>query len=449
MEINILEKLNNYFKSIIYPKNDDNLLNKLVSQEMYSYFFCSFFCQKNEQIIMPLLKSIVKKIILIIKNYYNKFHTEYYKTQNSSKLTLDAFIINVITVLNKNSGSFTINAINFDDLYDNINLRQAILVIEEFIHNGKHIYSWFLYNQELTDILELDINVVYLTKKYKFICEVISGSQQKKFDNLEYAHSFVKQFLGKKYEKYLFESNIYPWQFNETPSINELCNLAPAYMHSIKEIHDIEFQRFTNYLSHSAQKKIYNTEEYSPSTICNDVYGKYDIGLTNDMLIYPKLSSLELEQINVLDNQYLLESQTSANNINSQQKRMYIPWKGGCCYYYTNENSVTAEISRQLIKPRTTSYSGHTILDLNLMSILDPNFEKTKYIYIFAILCSMIPFCHHTTHEVLCPATFYGIDYDIELNFQDNYRNFCSVFDTEFGLNNSFEEIDNKIKDII
>lgn len=438
-KINI--KLKKYFESILYPKNDKKLLTQLVNEELYSYLFSSYFCMEYENVICSKLYAITLKLINIIKSYYLNFHITYYNIQNGTDtITINAFIANIITIFNVNSGTFTLNILNLEETLKQLNIREYFTVIDEFIHKGQHIYSWFLYCQELDFIDKYDLNKLNLTKKYKFIAETISGCNNKKFSDINLSHQFVKKFLGKKYDIYLFSKNIYAWQISGSPSISELCNLEKEYVHSVRIIHEIEFQRFTNIIDKDAILKLWKDEKFSPPTICNDNYGKYDFGLANDMLIYPKLSQRELININMLDKQYSLEDEFEIKD-----KKAIIPWKGGCCYYYTNENSITAAISREYIKPRTTSYSGHTVLDLNLLSILDPDFDKNKYLYIFSILCTMIPFCHHTTHEVLASASFYDIEYDYELNFRDNYKGLCITIGNIFEIKNIFDVIEKKI----
>jgi hypothetical protein len=110
-----------------------------------------------------------------------------------------------------------------------------------------------------------------------------------------------------------------------------------------------------------------------------------------------------------------------------------IPWKGGCCYYYTNEGTVTYAISELYNKPRTTSYSGHTIMELEFLSLFK-NFDSWKEIYVLCIMATMIPYCHHTGHEIFTTSTYWGIKYDIRKDQATNLKNLVNIISSKKSI---------------
>ncbi|AYV84970.1 MAG: hypothetical protein Satyrvirus1_56 [Satyrvirus sp.] len=404
--MNNLKDIENFIRSTIYPKNVN-----FQREEILAYVFVTKFVDRYQQEILTRLRNLLTKIIKIMDSYYKNFEHE----ENSNVRNV-AIAKGFDCGKCKNTGAVKPEYENIIGITKDGNIREIFFLFDEFVHKCCFIMSWLLYCHTINQIVqEYGLSETDIIKKLKFVAEVISGSKQKKFDDTKYLENFIRKFLGEKYKKYSGKgktyTNYYPWQILETPSICNLWDIQEKEYTAHKLLYTIEYPR---YIDMPKQLKPYFIEmgdpsKFDPPNICFESSGTFKHVPTLDQIKLPPLSDREISFLKI-------------NNREIEINRK-INWKGGCCYYYPKDETVSYKISTDKIKPRMTSYSGHNILEFELLSLLDPDFEDWKIVYLLCIMATMVPYCHHSAHEIFSTATYFGIDYDIDSNYYNNFLN--------------------------
>jgi len=402
--MNDITKIKRFIELVIDP--NDEICRK---EEMLGYLFTTRFADQYQDVILPKLRQIVSNLVKITYDFYSKFKRE------TRRKVIEVCIAELLTCDKcRNTGAVTSDFANIVGIIKDGNIREIFFVMDEFIHNCCFIMSWLLYCHDIDHLVKTyGLSEENIMLKLKYVAEIISGSKQKNFSNKTYLQNFIRTCLGTKYDNYAGKGkiyhNIYPWEVVETPSICHLWNMQERTYYSHKLLFQLEYQRNAD---HPKQYKPYgveigDTSVFDPPDICYDNKKSYRDSIKIDDVQLPPLSLRELNFLKQTNRD--VEINRLAN------------WKGGCCYYYVKNDTVTYKISLDKHKPRMTSYSGHIILDFELLSLLDPDFESWKGIYLLIIMATMIPYCHHSTHEIFSTATYWGIDYDIDENYYQNF----------------------------
>ena len=397
-------KIRNFMKSVVRPDDD-----KCIDEEMLAYIFATGVVEHNKGTILERLRSLLKKIIKIMVDYYTIFEHE------KNKTVYEQAIATILTCKScRNTGAIKTSFNNILGIIEDGNIREIFFIIDEFIHRGCFIASWLLYCNPVEKIVnDYGLSRDDVLKKYKYVIEVLTGSTNPKYGVQKYSEPFIKEFLGTPYVKYsgkyITVNNKYPWEIPYPPSICNLWNMQEKSYFSHKLLFFLEHQRYSDMpqQQNPFNIEIGDTDGFQSPNICYDTTYEYDRIPHVDDIKMPALSNREKE--------YMKEFNRDIDY------NKLITWKQGCCYYYAKDNTVTYKISSNKNKPRIISYSGHIILDFELLSLLDPDFDKWKGIYLLCIMATMIPYCHHSTHELFSTATYWGIDYDIDKSYYDNF----------------------------
>ena len=408
----IFDQLREYIKP-----NDNNTIRR----STFTYLYSVILVNRLSSYIIPKFKSIIKTILYIIKNYYeenpNEIH-RIYDLQIKEKKNWNEFrtfrnstwIDYAIKILcgedtNKyNTGVITksglrviINHIMRDlPINDELNIRECLCIIDQFIYYGCEPLSWFIYvkfcgnniPQELNGLL----NNSNINKKICEIAKIISGSNQQWFTiepkNIVPTKKLIFDMLGKRIrDKDTFD---YPWKDN-----SRICQfLTNAYFFYPNFIYssDIQFQRKTVVKC--------NRKPFMAKNIA-----------------YPPLSKRELSHI---------------NNVNSDHANTGIHWEGGCHYSTPNLLGVSFGLAKANRKDISISNSRHTIVNMELLSLF-VGFEEWKEIYVFCLMATMIPYCHHTAHEILNASTYKGITYNFKSSYEGNFSNMVDLIIQNHG----------------
>lgn len=404
-----MEDINKIYKHVsafVYPKT-----NEIFKEEMLAYIFVTKIVNMNQEKILPRLRLLIAKIKLIMGEYFKNHKNEH------NENIINVAVAKLLTCDKcRNTGAVDSNPNNIDGIIRNGNIREIFFIFDEFVNNGCHIASWLLYCNRVDDISnKYDLSKQNIIDKLKYVAEVISGSKQKSFDDNLKLEEFIKTYLGTKYSTYSAKGkiykNIYPWEAGEFPSYCNLWNMQERTYHSHKLLFMIEKQRYSELpeIKTPLGFDIGDTSSFNPPNICNTYHKNFDSGFKINDIKLPILSDREISYLKKINRDIEL------NDI--------ILWKGGCCNYYAKDNTITYKLAKNKMKPRTTSYSGHVISNFELLSLLDPEFESWKEIYLLCIMATMIPYCHHTAHEILSVVTYWGIDYNFDLNYFQNFNN--------------------------
>lgn len=401
-----INKIYKHISSFVYPKT-----NNIYKEEMLAYIFVTNFVNMNQEKILPRLRLLIEKIKLITSDYFKN-----HKNQDNENI-IEVAIAKLLTCDKcRNTGAVDSNPNNINGIIENGNIREIFFILDEFINNGCHVASWLLYCNRIDNISnKYDLSKQNIINKLKFVAEVISGSKQSSFNDNIKLEKFIKTYLGTKYSSYSAKGkiykNIYPWETGEFPSYCNLWNIQERTYFSHKLLFMIEKQRYSELPETKTPFgfDISDTTTFNPPSICDTYRKNFDMSFKASDIKSPTLSSREISYLKKINRDIEL------NDI--------ILWKGGCCNFYAKDNTITYKLASDKSKPRTTSYSGHVISNFELLSLLDPEFESWKEIYLVCIMATMIPYCHHTAHEILSVVTYWGIDYDFDLNYFENFNN--------------------------
>lgn len=409
MNSNILIK--KYLNSVIKPNNEKTIYNEHIAYK----FVCNFF-QKYENKIIPLIQKKIRYYINIIEEYCNAFNF------SKDKYLLDNLFVS-IDKKSQNSGAVLPSIKNLHDMINtpNTNIRELYCVIDEILHNCCDAISWYFYTQYCTIVNPNNLltNDSQICDKLRFIATVITGSNQKWFDNPITLKMFINKTLGVKYDTYSGKStiinNTYPW--NNKKSFPSVCHLWFSQERTYpthKLLFKIEYQRYVD----RENDEYFDNKKFNPSLYCDEKCGYSENQILISDIYHPVLTARELEYMNEYKSRYSSCKEKSLNTVT---------WKGGCCYYYAHENTITYKISELFNKPRTTSYSGHTIMEMELFYIFD-DFPIYKELYILCTCYSMIPYCHHTYHEIMLMGNSYNINYNITKSYESNINKLINSF---------------------
>lgn len=424
-DINLIKT---FLKSYIKPQKPQVLKGTYIAYRFSTYFVEKYHDQINNH-ILKLIKIFVEICKLYCLENSISDHNEY--------------ILNILTTEDKsrNTGSIGKNIKFLKEILDQTgepaNIRELFCIIDEIIHNGCEVISWLLFVKYCSDSLpenivgELNSKCIY--KKLIFIAETITGGKQNFFNNQVELKKYIYELLGTKYPvykgKHPYLNNDYPWKAKGFPSVCHLWGTQERTYSTHKLLFNIEFQRSSN---ETGIYKWWDTMGYNAPTICKYPEAN-NIAFISDDITMPKLTSRELNHAKSLNKNF--------------DEDHVVPWKGGCCYYHTTTDTITYKISEMYNKARTTSYSGHTVMDLEFLSLFK-DFDDWKEVYILCIIATMLPYCHHTDHEILTVSTYWDIDYDITKDQKSNliylieklYKKNILNFDLEIDKINNFDK---------
>jgi len=401
------DKIYEFVKNTAYPKTE-----KIYREEMLAYMFVTQFVQNNAEIILPKLRKIMQMVVKVSNDYFQQHMGE----QNQN--IIDVAVATVLTCEKcHNTGAIDSNWGTIEQTMREGNVRELFFVFDEFVHNGCYIGSWLLYCHPIDFIVTTyDLSRQNVILKLKYVAEVIAGSKQSLFDEDDKLELFIKTYLGTKYDKYRGKgkeyTDVYPWEVGEFPSYCNLWNMQERTYFSHKLLFLIEYQRNIEFTKQKTPFgfQLGDASVFDQPPICNARSANFSFKV--DEIQLPPISSREY-------NYYKKTNRDIADN-------KIILWKSGCCSSYVKDETVTYKLAADMSKPRVTSYSGHVITDLELLSLFDVEFELWKEIYMICVMATMIPYCHHSAHEIFSVCTYWNIPYDIE---QDYFVNFKRVLE--------------------
>lgn len=407
-----LEDIQEYIYNVIKPNNIE-----CQKEEMFSYVFSTQLMKKYENVILPRLRNLLQKICNIIYDYYKRF--------TDDRIAIEQAITVMLTCDKcKNTGAVSRTFESIKKVIEHGNIRELFFLFDEFIHNGCIVMSWLLYTNDIDLIAsKYQLSEKNILEKLKYVAEVISGSKQELFNNKHSLESFIRQYLGTKYPLYDVKgrdspfTNVYPWEVPVSPSMCSLWNMQDRTYNSHKLLYELENQRYVEFPKQRYMwiRSLGDASYFKPPSLCYETSKNYKYVYKTDKITNPPLSFNEISYL-------------KKNNRDIDYNKI-INWKGGCCYSYVKPNTVSYEISKTKNKPRITSYSGHVILEFELLSLFDTEFDQWKELYMFASIATMLPYCHHSTHEILTTVTYWGIKYNIDLDFYTNFFNIINNAD--------------------
>lgn len=394
-----------HIKSFVVPRN-----NKIWSEETLAYIYSTKFVDRNQHIILPKLRNLVKKLIDLMKFFYREFKKE------TDEIAIDECISRILTCEDcQNTGAVKSGNENIQGIIHNGNIREIFCLFDEFFKSGCHIASWALYCNSLNDIENrFKLSRADVIDKLKYVAGLITGSNQNFFNDETELERFIRSSFGTKIKSK--DGEKYVWEKSDVLSYCNVWNIHEKIYPSHKLLFRLDNLRYANV---PKQYNFYDVvlghaEGQKPPLLCDTDFrvDKKIMTFDKKKIVYPKISNRELEHLKKYN------ADIDVNDV--------VPWKGGCCFTYANTSTITGRLSEQFNKPRITSYSGHAVSDCELIKMLDGDFDGWKVVYSLCIMATMIPYCHHTAHEILSVMTFYGINYDIRLGYYENFHNIIS-----------------------
>lgn len=352
-----------------------------INHEYIFYRFCTDVIENNKDLIENRLRNILSKIIILIKKYL------FEKKLETNELVHEVFITMILTGSGPNTGSILDNWDNVQAVITDGNLRELFYVLDEFIHNGCNIMSWFLYERYQDNFKDIpNLNHTFIDNKIKQIAQVIGINPDQKHIQKE-----IYNLLNKSKSSNFIKCQLWNNKSNSVPTIR---------MQSIAEY--LRYSQFLNYIDIFCMRST-DDKMFVEKKMCSDYYLAYPDKFptfNNKIITSPPLSKREEEWCRKYNPNYDFDG--------------IIPWKSGCCIYQPVMDSVIGKVSKVYKNAnRVTSYSGHTILDLDLFRVFDDEFDYWKEVYVISIMYVMIPYGHHSAHEILSPATYFGIKYSL------------------------------------
>ncbi len=398
--------------------------NKVIKEEYIAYKYTTNFVDKFQNVIVEHILEQINIFVSMIRLYCNE-----------NSINFDEFIVEKLTASpdSKNTGAIPKKLSSINEILNysgkngetRPNIRELFFIIDEIIHNCCKIVSWITYVKFCSDTLDLQLknqlSIENINLKLIFMAELITGAKQEWFNNIDILKKFIKTTLGTKYSEYDGKEqsikNKYAWEASGYPTMCHGWAMPERTYDTHKLLFYMEYQRKSK---EPGPYSWWDTRDFTPPCLCNDIcrqnkkYFAYNISK-------PPLSEREIDHI-----------RSNNPNFNNDQT---IPWLGGCCYYYASKNTTTYRVSELYNKPRATSYSGHTSMDLEFFSYFK-SFEMWKEVYILCIMATMIPYCHHTAHEIFVTATHWGIEYDLRESYSYNFKKIVDVIKSKNVLSN-------------
>lgn len=388
-----------------------------LKHEYIFYRFCTDYVQKSQDRLQKLMQPILRKIISLIR-LYARFKGIV------DPLTTNLLCQMYLTTTNSYStGSIVDSWTDIEAAIDtNGNIREIFYLIDEFLHQGCAVMNHLLYEADWSDPIFEQINQTYLEQKIRLNGTNIGLDSDGPIDS-------VRQSIKTK----LSTSNL--------PS-NSICQLwnNKNTAHPVNRLQSVvEYNRLVPFLSHSDVFCIRSLDDrlFKVPKICDDKIRSQGISsfpiFSMSTVTYPALSDRELKWC-------------LTKNPNCMYDQI-IPWKSGCCYYQPSAHSVMNKVSELFsCANRVTSLSGHTIIELDLFKLLDKDFDTHKESYVIYIMASMIPYGHHSAHEILSPASYFGITYDLTADTFSQIKNICPDISDQILL--SYEAEFDRLLDI-
>jgi hypothetical protein len=300
------------------------------------------------------------------------------------------------------------------------NIRELMCIIDEIIHHNCDVIAWLVLevtnNQsnehskysrdtELQNLI-LNFDESSLQTKRDFAFEVITNQNSECVakpqinEILSSVYRTFDTYLGHETKE---EKNVNPWLMADVfPS---LCHLMTTPMRMLRHQQVLSYheaQRLSDYPIVNPQNATFRNRNQNNFRSDEERFknSQEDIVELSEKHIFPPLSKREKEYF-------------------AKQHGGKIPWKGGSQYFPSNTDIVTTFISKKYNKSRTTSYSGHVILEAEFFYLFK-HFSDLKEVIVVCTMASMIPYCHHTAHEILSSSTNFGIPYNIISSIGEN-----------------------------
>lgn len=389
--------------------------------EYIMYRFSTEFISVNNHIIVSHLQTIIKKIVDIIR----MFLIEYKKVTNT--MTQNIYIATQLTSsgYSRNTGAIPNEWENIEQILNDkdANIREIFCVMDEFIHKSCHIMSWFLYQKYLDQYWEkLSIyNDEKIKSKIRYVTEILMGYKD---INILSDHVKLKQFVKDNIQN--------KWADKKLPSICHLWTDKADTPRTSKLIYLTEYQRYIKFknMSNAFCYDWVDDSIFQEHRICkdNNFTDENNPGFLIDNIQLPPLSSRERKWAQTLNPNIVYDK--------------IIPWKGGCCTMIPHKNTVVYNVTLMYEKAtRATSYSGHAIMNMELLSLLDPEFNQWCGIYAMCIIATMVPYCHHSSHEILTSISYCGIPYNLIATTSDIIKNILGTV-PNIDIDSMFDKID-------
>lgn len=368
--------------------------SKSIEYEYQMYVYCTKYLDtmKGQQ-ALSRLRLFLSKIIALIRSFAL---SKGLNDERTHQILCEMYLVSD----GLSTGAVMAKWENIEAIVSEGNVREVFYLIDEFLHQGCEVMNWFLYE---TNCLEnkLDLNGEYIKSKIEKNASNIGIDVSK----------FSFKDLQSEVLNHLRKSNI------NRRSLCQLWNNKVNSNRTNRLQSMVEYARHVPFINHSEAFCLRTLDDklFMRPNICDDLIRSRRIGtdfpvFTRDLLTSPVLSAREEEWC-----------RNKNTNFDFDQ---IIPWRSGCCLYQPlGSDSIIGRISELYVGAnRVTSQSGHTIINLDLFSLLDKDFDEWKKSYVVLIMASMIPYGHHSAHEILSSASYYGIEYDLTLDIDEQIK---------------------------
>ena len=396
----IIQQLSDILRMDERPDRIDSLRH-----EYLMYRFCTdYVFNLSRTDGLSKIRGFLRKIIELIRAFArSRGVTDDRTMQILCTMYLTSNTLSTGSVLNK-------WAVIEQIIYVNGNIRELFYLLDEFLHQGCEVMNWFLYQTDCVDNLTIQgLNHSYIEEKIR---------QNANNMGIQTDALSVGQ-IQSEILSHLSKSGLAP---------QTLCQLWNNKNNSnpINRIQSVvEHSRLVPFINHSDVFCIRTLDDrlFAMPKICDDLIRSKKTAsdfptFTSQTIKYPILSDREVDWCKSKNSNYEYDG--------------IIPWRSGCCSYQPLPltESVIGRVSELYVcANRVTSLSGHTIINLDLFKILDEAFDQSVRSYVIMIMATMIPYGHHSAHEILSPASYFGVDYDLTADTENQIRSLDPLFD--------------------